>query len=208
MEADDGLLWVEGAGLGFQGHGHCLGKPALQAQGVQRCIDQAGVYLAQARTVQRVDILIPTAVPHVMHAFLDPPVIPDHPVQLSWCAPSETKVGQRVPMPRLTCPVAVSTVSFSTISACLAPGKPNPSRIKPAPLHRSRCAASQSSPLRSTVSAQALSILPHQTLRPMSPAPPLVPFDSYQIGPSVAHYGLAQLQVVGRYVHHHPVTAP
>ena len=33
------------------------------AQGVQRGVDQGGVYLTQSRTAQRVDVLIPTAVP-------------------------------------------------------------------------------------------------------------------------------------------------
>ena len=62
-EAGDGLHWAEGAGLGSQGHGHPEGKPSFQAQGVQRGVDQGGVYLTQSRTAQRVDVLIPTAVP-------------------------------------------------------------------------------------------------------------------------------------------------
>ena len=38
-------------------------EPSFQAQGVQPGVDQAGVYLAQTRTAQRVDVLVPTAVP-------------------------------------------------------------------------------------------------------------------------------------------------
>ena len=54
----DGLLWAEGGDLGSQGHGHPPGKPSLQAQGVQRGVDQSGVYLPQSRTAQRVHILV------------------------------------------------------------------------------------------------------------------------------------------------------
>ena len=82
METCDGLGWAEGAGLGSQGHGHLDGKPSLQAQGVQRGVDQAGLHLAQTRTAQRVDVPVPAAVLHVMQAVLNAPVVADHSKQL------------------------------------------------------------------------------------------------------------------------------
>ena len=137
VEAGDGLPRAEGAGLGSQGHGHPEGKPSFQPQGVQRGVDQGGVYLTQSRTAQGVDVLIPTAVPGCPRGRL-----------FTWCRlfgalqwlrnprssssgphRRELRLVSRYQRSRLTSPVAMSTASFSTIAPCLAPGKPNSSRI-------------------------------------------------------------------------------
>ena len=96
-EAGDGLHWAEGAGLGSQGHGHPEGKPSFQAQGVQRGIDQGGVYLTQFRTAQGVDVLIPTAVLHVVQAVRGAPVVAEPSKQFLWAAPPGTQAGQQIP---------------------------------------------------------------------------------------------------------------
>ena len=75
VEAGDGLCWAEGAALGSQGHGHPGWKPSFQAQSVQPGVDQGGEDLPQPGTAQRVDVLIPTAVLHVMQAVLNAPVV-------------------------------------------------------------------------------------------------------------------------------------
>ena len=75
VEAGDGLGWAEGASLGSQGHGHPGWKPSFQAQSVQPGVDQGGEDLPQPGTAQRVDVLIPTAVLHVMQAVLNAPVV-------------------------------------------------------------------------------------------------------------------------------------
>ena len=64
-----------GTGLGPQGHGYLGRKPSLKAQGAQPSVDQGGKYLTQPWTAQCVDILIPTAVLHVMQAVLNLPVV-------------------------------------------------------------------------------------------------------------------------------------
>ena len=63
VEAVYGLRWAEGASLRSQEHGHAGWKPSFQAQRVQPSVDQDGEDLTQPRTAQRVDVLIPTAVP-------------------------------------------------------------------------------------------------------------------------------------------------
>ena len=75
VEAADSLCWAEGTGLGMERHRHRAGKPPCQAQGVQPSADQGGEYLAQPRTAQRVEVLAPTAVLHVMQAVLNLPVV-------------------------------------------------------------------------------------------------------------------------------------
>ena len=97
-EAGDGLCWAEGTGLGSQGHGHPEGKPSLQSQGVQRNVDQRGVYLAQPRTAQRVDVLIPTAVLHMVQAVLHPPVVAEHSKQFLGTTPPGTQAAQQIPV--------------------------------------------------------------------------------------------------------------
>ena len=49
------------------------------------------------RTPQRVDILIPTAVLHVMQAVLNTPVLAEHSKRFLWSAPLGTQAGQQVP---------------------------------------------------------------------------------------------------------------
>ena len=96
-EAGDGLHWSEGAAFGSQGHGHPGGKPSFQAQGVQPGVDQGGEYFPQPRTPQRVDVLIPTAVFHVMQAVLNAPVVAEHSKQFLRSAPPGTQAGQQIP---------------------------------------------------------------------------------------------------------------
>ena len=62
-EAVDGLRWAEGADFGPQRHGHPVRKPSFQAQGVQPSVYQGGEHFAQPGAAQRVEVLIPTAVP-------------------------------------------------------------------------------------------------------------------------------------------------
>ena len=97
VEAGDGLRWAEGASLGSQGHGHPGWKPSFQAQDVQPGVDQGGEYLAQPRTAQRVDVLIPTAVLHVMQAVLNAPVVAEQPEQFLRLALPGTQAGQQIP---------------------------------------------------------------------------------------------------------------
>ena len=71
--AKSGSSSVEaGAALGSQGHGHPGWKPSFQAQSVQPGVDQGGEDLPQPGTAQRVDVLIPTAVLHVMQVVALP----------------------------------------------------------------------------------------------------------------------------------------
>ena len=97
VEAGDGLRWAEGASLGSQGQGHPGWKPSFQAQDVQTGVDQGGEYLAQPRTAQRVDVLIPTAVLHVMQAVLNAPVVAEQPEQFLRLALPGTQAGQQIP---------------------------------------------------------------------------------------------------------------
>ena len=96
VEAGDGLRWAEGASLGSQGHGYPGRKPSFQAQGVQPGVDQGGEYLAQPRTAQRVDVLIPTAVLHVMQAVLNAPVVAEQPEQFLWSPLPGIQAGQQL----------------------------------------------------------------------------------------------------------------
>ena len=99
-EAGDGLRWAEGAGLGSQGHGHPERKPSFQAQGVQRGVDEGGVYLTQSRTAQGVDVLIPTAVLHVVQAVLNPPVVAEPSKQfLCWTLRNSRGVSEGIDKP-------------------------------------------------------------------------------------------------------------
>ena len=83
-------IWLVGAWtLGWE--------PSLQAQGVQSGVDQGGEYLAQARPAQRVDILIPAGVLHVVLAVLDAPVVAEQPEQLSRPTFTRTQAGQQIP---------------------------------------------------------------------------------------------------------------
>ena len=68
-----------------------------QAQGVQTGVDEGGEYLAQPRTAQRVDVLIPTAVLHVMQAVLNAPVVAEQPEQFPWSPLPGTQAGQQIP---------------------------------------------------------------------------------------------------------------
>ena len=97
IEAGDGLDGAEGAAFGSQGHGHPGGEPSVQAQGVQPGVHQGGEYLAQPRTPQRVDVLIPTAVLHVMQAVLNTPVLAEQFKQFLWSTAPGTQAGQQVP---------------------------------------------------------------------------------------------------------------
>ena len=97
IEAGDGLDGAEGAAFGSQGHGHPGGEPSVQAQGVQPGVHQGGEYLAQPRTPQGVDVLIPTAVLHVMQAVLNTPVLAEQFKQFLWSAAPGTQAGQQVP---------------------------------------------------------------------------------------------------------------
>ena len=54
----------------------------MEAEGVQSSVDQGGEYLAQTGTAQGVDVLIPTAVLHVVVAVLNAPVVAEQPEQL------------------------------------------------------------------------------------------------------------------------------
>ena len=54
-------------------------------------------YLAQPRTAQRVDVLIPTAVLHVMQAVLNAPVVAEQPEQFLRLALPGTQAGQQIP---------------------------------------------------------------------------------------------------------------
>ncbi len=74
-ESCDGLRWAEGAAFGSQGHGHPVRKPSLQAHGVQCGVNQGREYLAQTGTAQGVDVLISTAILHMMVAVLNAPVV-------------------------------------------------------------------------------------------------------------------------------------
>ena len=60
-------------------------------------VDQGGEYLAQPRTAQRVDVLIPTAVLHVMQAVLNAPVVAEQPEQFPWFPLPGTQAGQQIP---------------------------------------------------------------------------------------------------------------
>ena len=92
-------------------------------------VDQGGVYLPHPRTAQCVDVLIPTAVLHVMQAVLNAPVVAEHLQQFLWPHCWELRLVSRYQRSRLTSPVAIATLSFSTITPCLAPGNPNSSRM-------------------------------------------------------------------------------
>ena len=48
-------------------------------------------------TAQRVDVLVPTAVFHVMQAVLYPPVVADYSKQFPWSAPPGTQAAQQIP---------------------------------------------------------------------------------------------------------------
>lgn len=92
-----GLKRPEGTGLGTQRRGHLLGKQSLEAQGVESGVHQVGVYLPQAWAAQRVDVLIPTAVPHMMETVLHGPVVAYHPEQSPWSALPGPQAGQQIP---------------------------------------------------------------------------------------------------------------
>ena len=70
---------------------------SFQAQDVQPGVDQGGEYLAQPRTAQRVEVLIPTAVLHVMQAVLNAPVVAKQPEQFPWSPLPGTQAGQQIP---------------------------------------------------------------------------------------------------------------
>ena len=53
--------------------------------------------LTQSRTAQRVNVLIPTAVLHVVQAVLNAPVVAEPSKQFLWSAPPGTQAGQQIP---------------------------------------------------------------------------------------------------------------
>ncbi len=113
VEAVYGLRWAEGASFGSQGQRHPGAatsgssdirgqrhpgrEPSFQAQGVQPGVDQGGEYLPQPQTAQRVHVLIPAAVLHVMLAVLNAPVVAEEPEQLLGAALARTQAGQQIP---------------------------------------------------------------------------------------------------------------
>ena len=156
-------------------------------------VDQGGEYLAQPRTAQRVDVLIPTAVLHVMQAVLNAPVVAEQPEQFPWSrtagnpgwsadtnAPGSPPrwLGPRSPSP--PSPPA-SPREIPTHPGCSRPAG-----------HRSRCAVSRSRPLF----FQGLRLrlprsLPGKPVGQCRQHRRLIPFDPHQVVPSVADYGLA-----------------
>ena len=60
-------------------------------------LTRSGVYLTKSRTAQRVDVLIPTAVLHVVQAVLNAPVVAEPSKQFLWSAPPGTQAGQQIP---------------------------------------------------------------------------------------------------------------
>ena len=74
-----------------------VGKPSLQAQGVQRGVDPGGVYLPQTWAAQRVDALVPTAILPMTQNVLHAPAVAYHPQQSPGAAPPGTQAGQRMP---------------------------------------------------------------------------------------------------------------
>ena len=83
--------------VGRKAQGHLPGKPSLQTQGVERGVDQGGIYLSQSRTAQGADVFIPTAVLHVLQAVLNPPVAAEHLKQFLWPALAGTQAAQQIP---------------------------------------------------------------------------------------------------------------
>ena len=73
------------------------GNPPSKRRAFSPVFHQGGEYLAQPRTPQRVDVLIPTAVLHVMQAVLNTPVLAEHSKQFLWSAPLGTQAGQQIP---------------------------------------------------------------------------------------------------------------
>ena len=84
-------------GSDIPGQRHPGREPSFQAQGVQPGVDQGGEYLPQPQTAQRVHVLIPAAVLHVMSAVLNAPVVAEEPEQLLGAALARTQAGQQIP---------------------------------------------------------------------------------------------------------------
>ena len=72
---------------------------SFQAQVVQPGVDEGGEYPAQPGTAQRVEVLIPAAVLHVMQAVLNAPVVAEHLKQFLRPALPGTQAGQQIPAP-------------------------------------------------------------------------------------------------------------
>ena len=78
------------------------------------------------RKAQPVDVLVPTAVLHVMQAVPGPPVVANRPEQLFGTRRRDLRPVNRRQHSRLTSPAAMPTLSFSTITDCMAQGIPSP----------------------------------------------------------------------------------
>ena len=166
------------------------GKPSLQAQGVQRGVDQSGIYLPQSRTAQRVHIFIPTAILHMIQAVFNPPVAAEHSPSncFGLALAGNSRLVSRYQCSRLTSPVAISTVSFSTIAPLPRAGEsPTPPGHSRPVSHQSRFAVFCR--LRPAFFLQGLSLQAPPASSPANPSGQcrqhlgLVPLDPHQVVP-------------------------
>ena len=189
-EAGDGLCWAEGTGLGSQGHGHPEGKPSLQSQGVQRNVDQRGVYLAQPRDGAACGRPHPNCGPSHGAGCSPPPsgcgtleAVPwDHTAGNSGCSADTSAPGSP---PRCRCQPSPSPPSLpaSPREIPTHPGYTQPAH------HQSRCAVSRSLPLFfDSLRLRLSQFLQGKPVGHCLQYLGLVPLDTHQVVPSVADY--------------------
>ena len=191
-KAGDGLFWKEGAVFGPKRQGQFREKPIGAPQVVQSGIRQGDEDFAQPWAAQRVPVLIPAAVFHMMLAVLDAPVVAKLPQQSPRPAPLRRSAGQEVPPLLVTSPVSNLTLSLSTSPACRARGTPVPPGHNGQSPHRSTAGAAGSPP---PSSAGLQPGLPQcSRVRPGCQSPQhrrLLPLHPHHVVPAAAGNGLA-----------------